>query len=468
MTDLHHRTLSSHELDYTLGALAMHIEPLVEIKKLISYGSNDNKIIFKSSSADLDPDRVVTADGIPILFPASDEKTVYTISGGRLIFNHDLLKSAFYLLSGYQEFSQPDLRDQWGRFPYRHSIQYRLGCIQKPLVNYYFEWIIKGLLEYAGQLKIDIRRRSPLGKITLHLTHDVDSVRYFSARRTLYRIAQAVGLRPADMKRKFIVGNVLTAICNYLKITNKKNPYWTFDLIRNVERYFGFTSTWFFLPKVGGVFDADYDFEDDDIRQVITRLEQQDFEIGLHGPIGTIRDGSRLKAMLATLRRTAPKASNNIRQHFLSADSVDTLRQMSQAGFECDCSLGFSEHEGFRFGYCHPFRPFDPETGQAMDIWEIPLQVMDVTLLMHRKLNSDEVFESIGRIADECRLFGGVFSLLWHNSTFDEKAVPSVSRLFEDVYLFLSQYSPISLTTNEIIQKMNRYSPSVSDDRRKP
>ena len=122
MTDLHHRALSSHELDYTLGALAMHIEPLVEIKKLISYGSDDNKIIFKSSSADLNPDRVVTIDGIPILFPASDEKTVYTISGGRLIFNHDLLKSAFYLLSGYQEFSQPDLRDQWGRFPYRHSI----------------------------------------------------------------------------------------------------------------------------------------------------------------------------------------------------------------------------------------------------------------------------------------------------------------------------------------------------------
>ncbi|HSI91770.1 MAG TPA: hypothetical protein VK927_11675, partial [Adhaeribacter sp.] len=65
----------------------------------------------------------------------------------------DIIGAAFYFLSGWQEYYS-QVRDKFGRYPYRESLQFRHGFVTVPVVNYYFD-ILKTALEkgYGISLK---------------------------------------------------------------------------------------------------------------------------------------------------------------------------------------------------------------------------------------------------------------------------------------------------------------------------
>ena len=63
-----------------------------------------------------------------------------------------------------------------------------------------------------------------------------------------------------------------------------------------------------------------------------------------------------------------------------------TSRRSPSSGFAYDSSLGFGGAPGFRAGIAHPFRPWDFEHDRPLDLVEIPLAVMDVTLAEPRYL----------------------------------------------------------------------------------
>ena len=75
---------------------------------------------------------------IPFLFDASDSPPVFSINDGKAFIHYDILASAFFFLSGWQE--QVYMRQHSAlRYPYRESLQKKLGISQIPVVNYYFD-----------------------------------------------------------------------------------------------------------------------------------------------------------------------------------------------------------------------------------------------------------------------------------------------------------------------------------------
>ena len=75
---------------------------------------------------------------IPVMFNAGSEDRIIDKKDNRLIINYDILASAFYFLSCWQEhYSQTT--DQYGRFPARESMLMQLGVLEIPVVNYYFD-----------------------------------------------------------------------------------------------------------------------------------------------------------------------------------------------------------------------------------------------------------------------------------------------------------------------------------------
>src|SRR5437870_901159 len=61
-----------------------------------------------------------------------------------------------------------------------------------------------------------------------------------------------------------------------------------------------------------------------------------------------------------------------------------TLPAVAAAGFEYDSSLAFAEEPGFNAGIARPFRPYDWSQDRPLDLIEIPLAIMDTSLLSHR------------------------------------------------------------------------------------
>lgn len=423
------RPLSDAETGYVFAHLAQFVEADAPLCSVVSWPRTDRP---------LDPCRMVR--GVPVLFPAPDgADDPFAVEGGRVVVRHDLVKSAFYLLSAYQEWASDEV-DQWGRFPYESSIQARLGVEHVAVVNHYFRWMVEAIVRQCELSGVKCRVKSPLGGPSLHLSHDVDLARYFTLRKALLRCAQVVGVRPCDTSRRRLAGAAVRLLLNLCGLRHDRDPYWSFAYIQDNEAFIGHKSEWFFLPDDGGPFPPDYDFAaDPDIRTLIGELARRGNTVSLHAPINC-QSSADYAHWHKALLDVCPSLSRHVRQHFLALRGVESFRAMEEAGLTADFSFGFSRHEGFRNSYCFPFRPFDHERQRAIGITCVPLALMDVSCLVHRRMTYDEVFLAAGEMLDEVRAFGGVFSTLWHNSTLDEVYHPGVGSFFEQLHLLFAQY----------------------------
>ena len=434
--------METNEKEYIYGHLRQFVraaEPLESLMRM-------------PESRATEPDTRHRVRGVAVPYPCSDDTEPYRERDGHIEFSHDLIRSAFYILSGRQEY-ETCVRDKWGRFPYEESYQSKTGTIGIPLANYYFEWIAEGVERECALRGVRCERTNPLGGVpVLHMTHDVDLLRYYTTRKALFRTAQVVGLRRCDTDRLRLTKAAVGSLMQAVGLRRHENPYWSFDKITGNENYMGYHSTWFFLPDDGGPFAPDYALTDRDVMTKMEELARAGHDIGLHAPIRCQR-ADEYTTWMSAMRGAAAGALPYCRQHFLAVDAQRTLRAMEEAGIEVDSSLGFSAHEGFRNGYCFPFHPYDHERGRKMKILEIPLMAMDTTMLTHRGLSYDEIYISMGEMLDEVRHFGGVLSVLWHNTTFDEVYHPGIFRFYEGLHTMLAQYQMQGLTTREIAER---------------
>jgi hypothetical protein len=67
---------------------------------------------------------------------------------------------------------------------------------------------------------------------------------------------------------------------------------------------------------------------------------------------------------------------------------------------------------------CHPFKPYNLNTGKEIDIYELPLIIMDRTLLRdYMRLDVKKAWELIKSLVDKVEKYNGVITVLWHNNT---------------------------------------------------
>jgi hypothetical protein len=117
------RILNKQEIDYVIFHLKLHVglpesypEDLVLLPQGATTDTYKQKIIFRLSDKPFALTDVTWLSDIPVLFPLKGT-TFFTIDDAQnLVFDHDILKSAFYLLSGYQEYENKNSADQLGRF----------------------------------------------------------------------------------------------------------------------------------------------------------------------------------------------------------------------------------------------------------------------------------------------------------------------------------------------------------------
>jgi hypothetical protein len=126
-------------------------------------------------------------------------------------------------------------------------------------------------------------------------------------------------------------------------------------------------------------------------------------------------DCDRIARELEKLAGIAGRKVSGNRCHYLALDVRRHFRDFEDAGLAYDTSLGFPEREGFRNGWTFPCRPYDLENDRPFRILEIPLAVMDTTLMEYRKLTAEEGWEACRKVLDTLRETGGGAALLWHN-----------------------------------------------------
>ena len=455
-------TLNLNQIEYVLYHLNLTFRLNQRLKNQITFLSDtdkirdaDGSIIFPLSSRPLNMDRIQWIEDIPVLFPCSEESSFYAVTQDKLLFHHDLLKSAFYLLSGYQEYYSYK-KDHLNRYPYTESIQYKLGIPHRPIVNYYFEIIRNGINDFYNERSVVVEKRLLFNEFGFMLTHDVDKVDFYDIHRIKLLLKQLFGLYKTKKPKASLIKSLYKSLVQYLNIKNKENPYWNFDYLREIEEREGFSSVYYFLHKDQKHVDSYYDFHEKRIKNLIRWLEKEGCEIGIHGTVKSSSDYDNSKYYLERLNSVTSKSVEGIRQHRLVYDHLVTTRIHEKLDFAYDATLGFAEHEGFRHSFCLPFKLYDFENDRMFDVWEIPLNVMDVTLFHYRNLDLNSAQSVLKGVLKEIKQFNGIFSLLWHNTFFNEDEIPGITKFYEDTLQMIQNNHPESVRGTDIVKRLTK------------
>jgi hypothetical protein len=170
----------------------------------------------------------------------------------------------------------------------------------------------------------------------------------------------------------------------------------------------------YWKAPTAGPFDTGYDLRDRKIRRVIEWAKRRGVEMGVHPSYETFGSLEKLREEVSQCRSALNEPVIGGRQHYLRW-SPQTWLDWERCDLAYDSSVGFAQEVGFRAGTCIPYLPWLFELDRPARLLEIPLLVMDGTLVMYMKLGVEESVAVIKEMRARCAAVGGVFTLLWHN-----------------------------------------------------
>ncbi|MCF8363248.1 MAG: polysaccharide deacetylase family protein [Prolixibacteraceae bacterium] len=241
-----------------------------------------------------------------------------------------------------------------------------------------------------------------------------------------------------------------------LRFSKKKNPIWNFSFLRSIEKKYAIKSTFYFLTKGVRNHDSRYTFDQKRLIDLFEFLNKENCEIGIHGTIKSFKSEKELERVCNELKKVSPQPVKGIRQHRLLYELPETALVQMSNDLIYDSTLSFAEHEGFRNSFCFPFKLFDFENDKMIDLWQIPLVMMDVTLYKYRFLDNAQVSKIISQLITEIERFNGVFSLLWHNDFFNELTFPGISKTYENILKHIMNKNAESMTGINIIDSLEK------------
>ena len=350
---------------------------------------------------------------IPFFFSNGSDEIIEE-KEGKWIINLDIIASAFFLLSGWQEFFSEG-KDQYGRFRYEDSCQCFLGITSIPVVNYYFD-ILKTAIEKCQGMPI-FSRSWGNHPFAVCLTHDIDTCESAWLQGSFHALKRKDIITPFKLIFKKLAGH---------------DSWFNFEEILKIESGYNARSTFFFLPRHeprSGIKNADYRVTNRKFSAVFAGIRKRGSEVGVHGSVGSNLDSRLLNE---DIRRVGEGIQGN-RFHFLLYDAKSTPAVLEHSGLRFDSSLGFAEAYGFRNSFCMPFKPYDINNDRAFDYYEIPLVLMDGTLQKYMKQSASDCLPGVEELLKEIRKFGGCFTLLWHNTHFSEFKYPGWRKVYIDI-----------------------------------
>lgn len=309
--------------------------------------------------------------------------------------------------------------DKYKRFPYSSS---RYKNPLDPTVSKYLSE--KGFgIDYPDEYKF-----------ALCLTHDIDNI--FVPKSHIAR--SLFCLHDSWKTSNFIIKSLI----------KKTSPYKNLADIITLEKRYNAKSTFFFLAD--GKDPRRFRYNLSDLSDVIPALLDNDCDIGLHGGFCSYNNLDQIKLQKYKLEKVLNKDIIGYRGHYLRFSTPITWELLKEAGFKYDSTFGYPDMIGFRNGICYPFHPFDLNTNNFLNILELPLNLMDSTLLDYMKKTPENSWPYIKQLIDSTELYGGICTILWHNDTFFNPYKKKWRDLYAKILEYASKKNAWMTSANEI------------------
>jgi len=325
----------------------------------------------------------------------------------------DILASTVLVLSRYEEIGAAH-KDQHGRFRSTDSLAARDAYLDRPIVD---EWGL-ALEQVIAALEPGFRAER---KLRVKISHDVDLIGIpFGLRepavQMIARRKPSVGLRDLFSGFKGVTPGSLRQVV---------------EICEQVQAR-GLASALYWKASARTAHDSGYDIADPRVARVMDWAAAHAVEMGAHPGYDTFANPAELTAEVERIRRAIGEREIGGRQHYLRW-SPDTWRHWEQCGLVYDSTLGYADRAGFRAGTCWPYQPWLWNENRPADLLEIPLIVMDQTLIspLYMGLSPDDSVTLVRDLMLKCANVGGVFTLLWHNNCLGHPYAAYWPRIFD-------------------------------------
>jgi len=422
----------------------------------------DNHVYFVINSND--PNLCIEQDRQYVYFPSIKiekyfpDKIEAQIEGECLHVRTNILGWIVHTLSRYEEYGKHVY--QQGRMPLKEALAYKQGIYQTAYLDRLIAQFKKYFITYLDSQGISWKQILPSNKPLICLTHDVDSIQGKSYIRYFYWLVNAL--------LSFKISRITEAI-NRIKlfVSLDSDPDFSFQNCYEIEKSCGFRSTFFimslqfFLGREG----RRYSLSCSDLKDALLKLKKCGWEIALHPSRATHLSKVKLRKEINRLRHFMRDnfCPLGIRNHYLKASFPETWRIQEKLGIQYDSSLGWSESPGFRSGTARPFRPFDCELNRRLDLWELPLIVMDGTL----KGSVSDIVKDCTQMAEEAFRYDNPFTLLWHSDRISPTEYPEFSGAYPKILQYFNETNCVGFTASEIVGIYQEYSDKIGKYRKR-
>lgn len=320
-------------------------------------------------------------------------------------FPFDMFSAAFYLITRYEEYLlfKPDTH---GRFSAQHSIAFKNGFLQQPIINIWASAFKKFLESNFAGLIFEERT------FDYSITFDID---------------HAYNYRAKGLTRAFfgVLKNVVVG--NFAKVKERlavhlfkeKDPFDTYQYIADKQALYGFQPVFFFLLANFGKYDRNNPIYNKQFQYLIKHISDTSI-VGIHPSYASNEEDILLQKEINRLSEIIKRPVTRSRQHYIMLSFPVTYQRLLEHSIRHDYSMGYADTIGFRAGVANDFYWYDLVQDIKTPLKIHPFMAMDVTLKDYMKLSIDEAGEQLTKLIQDCKKVNGHFTLLWHNVSLSE------------------------------------------------
>lgn len=358
--------------------------------------------------------------GVKQLFPGichgASGKALFPTDGSD-DFSYDVFAAVFYMVTRYEEYL-PFEADTHGRFQPEHSIAYKHGFLDKPIVHYWVEEIKDKLQKHKPDMVFPRKRFRYVSTI------DVDNGYAYKGKNKVKMMAAGVrDIFKGEWRKAF------QRIQVTIGIENDPFDYYAFQ--KKLKRKYHFPMCYFVLS--GQPSDKDHNLPPHSKGfQSLVRKIGRFSKIGIHPSYFSNESVAIIKKEIGNIETCYENKIKASRQHFIRLRFPHTYRQLIEAGVETDYSMGYPSLSGFRAGIAEPYLFYDLEQETITNLKIKPFQIIDTGLKDYQKLDSENALSEMIRIAEDVKIVNGLLISIFHDRTFapsDEK--PSWKNVYQ-------------------------------------
>ena len=306
-------------------------------------------------------------------------------SGPRSNVPFDIMAASFYLLSRYEEYL-PHVRDQHGRFPPAQSIAYQQDFLRLPLVDLWANKLLEHLRERFPEILTDRKpyRFTPIVDVTTSHCY---------AHRGLFRGMAGFLLDLSRLKIKRVWERLRVSFNPAL------DPYDNFDKLIALDQRYKARTMFFFQFAEYSTYDKNVSPNSNAFKYLIKSVADY-CVVSLAVSYSAAEEPETLKEEKKRLSAVIHRPVDYARMRYNRVEIPNTYRNLVDAEFSRDFSMGYTHEIGFRASTCTPFFFYDIALETQQPIKICPFAFHDYALTRYTSEETliadlDEVFECV-------------------------------------------------------------------------